>query len=176
MYKIKITHRFNAPLDKVQDARERRFENPEKFPELKGIKETYRKEDGRILKTKRNIELSAQIPKALRNVLKPEMLKCVDVSTYDLETGVHTWTVIPVQHKNVFKCKGKSIYKERSKPDGGVETVRDLEMTFEVKVPVVGKLAEQVLGKAYEKSLDKDRKSIKKMLNIMDEEDEDEED
>ncbi|MFH1539067.1 MAG: DUF2505 family protein [bacterium] len=175
MYKIKITHRFDAPLERVQEARERRFENLDKFPEMKGIDETYRKQEGNVLRTKRNIELSAQIPKALRNVLKPDMLKCVDESMYDLETGVHTWTVIPIQHRNVFKCKGKSIYRERDKPDGGVETVRDLEMTIEVKVPVVGKLSEQVLGKAYEKNLDKDRKSIKKMLNIMDEEEDEEE-
>ena len=165
--KIKVSHRFDAPLEKVQVARERRFENPDKFPELKHIKEIFREQKGNIIRTKRNIELSAQIPPAIRHVLKPEMLKCVDESEYNLETNVHTWTIIPEYYKDVFYSKGKSVYRERMKPNGTPETIRDLEMTMSVKVPIFGSIVEQVLGKAYEKNLEKDYQSIKKMLAIM---------
>ncbi|MEW5946614.1 MAG: DUF2505 family protein [bacterium] len=165
--KIKVTHRFNAPLEKVQEAREKRFENLDKFPEMKQYREFWREQKGNVLKTKRRIELSAHIPPALRGVLKPEMLRCVDDSEYDFDSGVHVWTVIPEHHRDVFFCKGKSVYRERIKQDGTPETVRDLEMVIKVKVPVVGKIAEQVLGKAYEKNLEKDCQTIKKMLGIM---------
>jgi hypothetical protein len=169
MMKYKGTHVFDAPIEMVELAREKRFEKPEFFPELKARKEIERIEEGNILKSKRTMELAAKVPPALRMILSPDMLNCIDESVYDRSTGVHTWTVVPSFKTELFRCTGQSKYKEIT-VGGEVKTQRELELTVEVKIPMLGKLAEQVVLDAYKKNVDKDVVTIKKMISIMKEE------
>ena len=169
MMKYKGTHVFDAPMEFVEQAREKRFERPEIFPEMKSRKEIERVEDGHILKSKRTMELSANVPPALRKILSPDMMKCIDESVYDRKTGVHTWNVVPMFKTDLFHCFGRSRYQEIQE-DGRVKTKRELELAVEVKVPFLGKLAEQVIMEGYRKSVEKDFKTIAKMIRILKEE------
>lgn len=166
MMKYKGSHVFDAPLEFVEQAREKRFERPDVFPELKSRQEIEHIEEGNILKSKRTMELAASVPPALRKILSPDMLRCVDESVYDRSTGVHTWNVIPQFKTDLFRCFGRSQYKEFKEGDK-VKTKRDLELSVEVKIPMLGKLAEQVILDGYKKNYEKDLKTIDKMIQIM---------
>lgn len=161
------TFHFKAPMDMVQEARERRFENTDQFPELKKHEEIERKEEGRIIRSKRKIELASNVPAPLRKIFSPEMLKCIDESVYNNETGEHTWDVKPTFKADVFTCHGYSKYTEYKDKDGETCTRRELELTVNVKLPLFGKVAEQFILDAYKKSVDKDNKTIDKMIGIM---------
>ena len=157
---------FDATFDQVWDARERRFENPDKFPELQKQELLERQEEGKLIRQKRKIELAASVPKALRAVLPDEMMKCIDMSEYDMEAGTHKFVVKPNFKTKVFKCWGLSRYTEFEE-GGQTKTRRELELNVEVKVPVVGKQAEKVVLEGYKKNVDRDNESIREMLTLM---------
>lgn len=157
---------LDGTFKQVWDAREKRFEHPEKFPEMKHQKVIEKREEGNKLFQKREIELSASIPKALQRVLSEEMMKCIDDSVYDLETGIHTWSVKSMTKNSIFKCTGYSKYTE-FETGGETKTRRLLEIEVKVNLPVIGSLAEQVIMEAYKKSLMKDNESIAEMVKMM---------
>lgn len=165
--KFKGNYNFKAPMHMVQEAREKRFENPEQFPEMKKHEEIDRKVDGQIITSKRKIELASSVPGALKTFLSPDMLKCIDTSVYNLATGEHTWDVKPTFKTDAFTCKGYSKYTEYKDASGEVNTKRELELTVTVTVPFVGKIAEQFILDAYKKNVEKDNKTIEKMITIM---------
>ena len=160
---------FDAPIDMIWEAREKRFENPDQFPELQKHEEIERVEEGHIIRSKRKLELASNVPGALRKVLSDDMLQCIDDSEYNMEEGTHKWNVKPTFKTDVFKCTGFSRYTE-IKEDDEVQTRREIMLEVKVKIPFVGKLAEQFILDAYKKNLDKDNKTIKKMIEIMKEE------
>lgn len=158
---------FDATADMVWEAREKRFENPDKFPELQHQELIERTQKGNVIRQKRKIELSASVPPALRAILPAEMLKCIDISEYDLDAGTHKFMVRPNFKTDVFKCYGTSKYTEFTGDDGKPRTKRELELSVEVKVPIVGKQAEKVILDGYKKNVERDNESIRKMIGIM---------
>ncbi|HOO55511.1 MAG TPA: DUF2505 family protein [bacterium] len=167
--KFKANYVLDGTISQVWEAREKRFENPEQFPELQKHEEIERKEEGNRIHSKRIVELSASIPKALQKVLSPEMLNCTDESIYDMDTNVHEWTITPNFKTKVFTCTGYSKYNEIEK-DGETKTKREVVLEVKVDIPIVGKMAEQVILDAYKKNLEKDNKTMSRMLKIMKEE------
>ncbi|GEM_PF-1650217 len=167
--KFKANFLFDGPIDMVWEAREKRFENPDKFPELQKHEEISRREEGKKIFSKRIIELSASIPKPLQKVLSDDMMKTIDESVYDMETNVHTWTITPKAGSKLFKCTGYSKYNEYEE-GGQRKTKRELELEVKVDLPLLGKMAEQVILEAYKKNLEKDNQTIAKMIRIMKEE------
>ncbi len=167
--KFKGDYVLNGTIDMVWEAREKRFENPEKFPELQKHEEIERREEGKKIYSKRIVELSASIPKPLRRILKPDMMKTLDDSVYDMETNVHTWTIAPKTGSKLFKCKGYSKYTEFEE-NSETKTKRVIELDVKVDIPILGKMAEGVILDAYKKNLFKDNDTIAKMLEIMKEE------
>jgi|WetSurMetagenome_2_1015567.scaffolds.fasta_scaffold419752_2 hypothetical protein len=164
--KFKSEYIFDGPIDMVWEAREKRFQNPERFPELQKHQEIERREEGKKIFSKRLIELTANIPKPLQRILSPEMLKCVDESEYDMDTNVHKWTVRPNFKAKVFTCIGYSKYDEFEE-GGSKKTKRHLELEVKVDIPLLGNMAESVVLEAYKKSLEKDNRTIAKMIEIM---------
>lgn len=158
---------FDAPADMVWEAREKRFENPDQFPELQHQELISREQNNNVVRQKRKIELSASVPSTLRAILPAEMLKCIDSSEYDLDAGTHKFVVRPNFKTDVFKCYGISKYTEFTGEDGKPQTRRELELNVEVKVPIVGKQAEKVILDGYKKNVDRDNESIRKMIGIM---------
>lgn len=167
--KMKAEYIFDGPTDMVWEAREKRFENPEKFPELQKHVELDRKEEGDKIYSKREIELASSVPKALQAVLKPDMLKCVDNSVYDLKEGTHKWDIKPKFKTSAFTCTGWSKYTDFEE-NGEKKTKREIVLEVKVKMPVVGKMAEQFILDAYKKNLKKDNDTIQKMIRMMKEE------
>jgi hypothetical protein len=164
--KFKGEYIFNGSIDMVWEAREKRFENPEQFPELQKHQEIERRTEGKKIFSKRLIEISGSIPKPLQKVLSPEMMKCTDESVYDMEANTHTWNVTPNFKTKVFKCIGYSKYNEYEE-NGEKKTKRLIELTVTVDIPLVGKMAEQVVLDGYKKNLERDNQSMAKMIEIM---------
>lgn len=164
--KFKKEYIFDGPIDMVWEAREKRFENPEQFPEMQKPQEIERREVGKKIFSKRLVELSASIPKPLQRILSPDMLKCVDESEYDMETNIHKWVISPNFKTKVFTATGYSKYDEFEE-GGNKKTKRYLELDVRVDIPFLGKMAEQVILDAYKKNLEKDNTTIAKMIGIM---------
>jgi hypothetical protein len=164
--KFKGEYVLNGPIDMVWEAREKRFGNPDLFPELQKHQEIERREEGKKIFSKRLIEISSSIPKPLQKVLSPEMLKCTDDSIYDMEANTHTWNVVPNFKTKVFKCTGYSKYIEFDE-NGEKKTRRIIELTVTVDIPLLGKMAEQVVLEGYKKNLDKDNQTMSKMIEIL---------
>ena len=163
---------FDAPSDMIWEAREKRFENPDKFPELQKHEELERREEDGKIYSKRKIELSASIPKPLRRVLSEDMMKCIDDSVYDLEAGTHKWEITPTFKTKAFKCTGFSKYTDFEE-NGEAKTKREIELEVKVNIPMLGTMAEQVILEAYKKNLDRDNESMKKMIGMMKQEKDD---
>lgn len=166
-YKMDIV--LDGPVDMVWEAREKRFENPDKFPEIQKHDELERREEGRKLFTKRRMELASKVPRPLRRFMKEEMLNMIDHSEYDMETGEHRWKYVPEAGSDFFSCKGYSKYTEFEE-GGEKKTRRKLEVEVKVTVPILGNIAEQFILDIIKKNLKKDTASIQKMLRIMKEE------
>lgn len=164
--KFKAEYVFNGPINMVWEAREKRFHTPDLFPELQKHQEIERREEGKKIFSKRLIEISSSIPKPLQKILSPDMLNCTDESVFDMETNVHTWNVVPNLKTKVFKCVGYSKYTEFD--DGGEKkTRRELELTVTVDIPLLGKMAEQVILDGYKKNLEKDNQTLTKMIEVL---------
>jgi hypothetical protein len=164
--KFKGEYIFNGPIGMVWEAREKRFENPEQFPELQKHQEIERREEGKKIFSKRLIEISSSVPKPLQKILSPEMFNCTDESVYDMESNVHTWNVVPNFKTKVFRCTGYSKYVEFDE-NGEKKTRRFIELTVTVDIPLLGRMAEQVILDGYKKNLDRDNQTISKMIGIM---------
>ena len=167
MVTTRYKHVFDAPLEKVNEAREKRFEHPDKFPDLKKVKVLEEKKEGKILKKKQYIEISSAIPKQARKFLPVDVLNCIDESVYDLEKNTHHWSVTSAKHKKIFKIDGDSEYVEFEE-DGRVKTKREYKISIKVNIPLFAKVAEQAILTTYVKNMKKDCESIKKMLRMMD--------
>lgn len=160
---------LDGPVDMVWEARERRFENPDKFPDLKNRHELSRREENGKLFVKSRVELANKVPSSLRKVIKPEMLNVIDDSVYELSTGIHTWTYTPEAKSDFFKSKGYSKYTEFEQ-GGEKKTRRALEIEVNIRIPIVGGLAEQFIIDLIKKNLLKDNESMQQMLRMMKEE------
>lgn len=169
--KFKLDIVLDGPIDLVWEARERRFENPEKFPELTKHQELNKRKDGSKLYVKSRIELASKVPDALKKILKPEMLNMIDDSVYDLDAGTHTWTYTPEAKSPFFSAKGRSQYTEFEE-GGKKKTRRRMEQDVTVSIPLIGKLAEQFIIDQIRKNVDKDTAGMQKMLKMMQEEQE----
>jgi len=163
--KFKKEYVLNGPVDMIWEAREKRYENLDKFPELKNRQELDRKEKDGMLHVKSKLKLASKVPGALRRVMKDDSFDIIDNSEYNLETGEHKFTYNSERAK-FFKCKGYSKYTEFEE-NGDKKTKRLLEFEVKVNVPVVGGLAEQFITDAIKKNLEKDNTSIERMIQMM---------
>ncbi len=164
--KFKAEYFFDGTPELIWEAREKRLENPDIFPELQKHKEVERREENGKIFSRRHIELASNIPGALKKVLSEDMMKCVDDSVYDLREGTHNWTIVPLAKNKIFRCTGKSKYTPFEK-DGKVMTKRELEFEVKVEIPIFGGKVEELIIDSYKKNLLKDNDSLAKMIAIM---------
>ena len=162
--KKKIVQEFDAPLDAVLKAREARWEEKEKIPDLKSADEILRREDDRVLFIERESSASSHIPEKFRKFVSPDMLKWKEHSTWHKDTNIHEWRVTPGSYGNMLDVRGRTVYEELSKGPAP-RSRRTLEITLNVKVPVLGPIAESMVFEAFKKNFAKDFDAIKERID-----------
>jgi hypothetical protein len=162
-----IVQEFDAPLKIVLSAREGRWLEKDKIPDLKSADEILRREDDKVIFIERESSASSHIPERLRKYVSPEMLKWTEHSTWHKDTNLHEWRVTPANYGGFLDARGKTRYEEIA-TGNRPRSRRTLEITLNVKVPVLGSIAENMIFVAFKKNFDKDFEAMnERAMNIM---------
>ncbi len=155
-----IVQEFNAPLKVVLSAREARWLEKDKIPDLKSADEIHRREDDKVIFVERESSASSHIPERFRKYVSPEMLKWTEHSTWHKDTNLHEWRVTPANYASFLDARGKTRYEEIA-AGNCPRSRRTLEITLNVKVPMLGPIAENMIFESFKKNFEKDFDAIK---------------
>lgn len=158
--KKQIVQYFNSPLEDVLKARQKRWDELEKIPDLKKAVELVRREDDELLYIERESSASSHVPENFRKFVSPNMLRWKEISTWHKRSNIHEWRVVPAQRSGYLDIRGRTIYEEIEE-GGRIRTRRTLVMDLKVRVPVLGPLAEAAVFEAFSKNFQKDYEAIK---------------
>ena len=103
------------------------------------------------------VDASKEIPGAAAKVLKPEMLIWIEESVWDPKTERFRWKVLPTAMKDKISCAGELWYE-----DQGDTTRRVVQGEITIKIPFVGKVAEQAILANLQKTYDATAKAESK--------------
>lgn len=158
--KYSVTHTFEVPLEDLLKAREDRYKNLDKFPDLKNIEMLEEKKVGDILHQKRKVHLGASMPQVLATALGDPSL--MEESTFDLKSLVHEFRMYPPNKENVVQIRGKSLYATLSPK----ESKRSYDIEIKSEVLFVSGLIEKAVEEIHRHTLEKDKASLRKFLNL----------
>ena len=112
--------------------------------ELENVKERHefwREEDDRFVHIKVRYSAMGMIPRPVRHILKPDMLTWIEESSYDKQGRFWTWNIVPHFFRDRITCKGKMSIVET----GPEACRRETRGFIDIRIPVVGDLAESVI-------------------------------
>ncbi|MCB1192495.1 MAG: DUF2505 family protein [Leptospiraceae bacterium] len=155
----KVTHTFNFPLSELLRAREDRYKNLDKFPDLRNVTLVEERKEGKNIFQKRKIGMSANLPPVLSAMLEEAVL--IEESVFDTETNTHSFKLFPPGNEKIVMIKGNSVYKAIS--DTSSERVYDVNIKSEVFL--VSGVIETTIESFHKLSLEKDKNSILKFLS-----------
>lgn len=159
--KYTVTHKFEYPLDKLLQAREDRYKHLDKFPDLKNITLVEEREEEGKTYQKRKISLASSMPPVIATLLEEAAL--LEESYFYTDTNTHEFTLFPPGNEKVVTIKGNSVYKSTS------DTTSERFYEVEVKsgVFLVSGLIEAAIEEIHKNSLEKDKNSIIKFIQGM---------
>jgi len=130
--KINVKDEFPFPADVVfHTFRDRMEEYVRYTPNITDIVIKEREEiDEKTLKMRCDWGGMGQIPKVVRSILKPEMLRWEDWQTWDADEMTNTWVIKPFYFREFVRCEG--VWK--FSPKGDDRTVVACSGVFEVKI------------------------------------------
>ncbi|MFC1474690.1 hypothetical protein ACFLQK_01480 [bacterium] len=130
--RINVKDEFPFPAEVVFLTFRDRMEEYVKYtPNITGIKIKEREEvDEKTTKIQADWAGMGQIPAAVRNILKPEMLSWEDWQTWDSEAMTNTWIIKPYYFREFVTCNGKWEYI----PKDDDKTIVKCTGVFEVKI------------------------------------------
>ncbi|MBX7058473.1 MAG: DUF2505 family protein [Leptospirales bacterium] len=167
MRKISIQQDFPHALAMLLDAREERYKRLDKFPELKNVHIVSESRHGRILDQKREISIADSMPAVIATLLPAGADVLVEVSQFDEDSHVHTFTVTPGgANDHIFRIKGVSRYYE----SGAGESARSYDIEIHSDAFLVGPLIENAIADVYARNLERDRRSILNFIQLLNEE------
>lgn len=158
--KYSVTHTFAVPLASLLQAREDRYKHLDKFPDLKNVTLLEEKTEGNIVTQKRKMSLEGSMPAVLSAALSDAAL--IEESTFDMKTNKHEFKISPPGKDSVFYIKGSSVYSAVSDN----ESSRSYEVEVKSGLLFVSPIVEKAIEEIHKHSLEKDRKSIAKFLNL----------
>ena len=153
-----VTHKFEVPLAELLKAREERYNQLDKFPELKNVTLLEEKKDGSKVFQKRKVSLGSSLPPVIATLLDDPSL--IEESSFDLETNTHIFKLSPPNKEKIVTISGTSIYREVTPTSS--ERVYDVEVKSEVFL--VSPLIEAAIEEIHKHSLEKDKNSINHFL------------
>lgn len=156
--KFKIEQVFDAPLAKVIEAREKRYEL---LPNIRKPDYLERKEDGGLVRSKRKFIVA--VPDGMSKIVPPDAVSFVDISVWDAAKGEHRWNIISDKFPRQITWQGATRYTEFD--DGGAKkTRRVMEGEVKVKIPFVGDQFEKMISSGFKKNFEKDHATIVEAL------------
>ncbi len=167
MRKISIQQEFPYPLAVLLRAREERYKQLDKFPELKNVHIVSESRNGHILDQKREISIADSMPAVIAALLPAGADLLVETSQFDEISHVHTFRVAPGGgNDHIFAIKGHSRYFEV----GEHEAARAYEIEITSQAFLVGPIVENAIAELYGGNLEKDRRSILHFIQLLNEE------
>ena len=167
MQKLNIKQEFPCSLEMLLRAREERYKRLDKFPELKNVEILSEERDGSTLRQTRRISLEESLPAVLTPLLSKDAQAMNEVSEFDLEKNLHTFTITPgggMEH--IFTIRGTSRYYALDDS----RAAREYDLGIESKAFLVGVAVEIAIAGVYRQTLDKDQKSITGFVKMLAEE------
>jgi len=162
--KLRQKFEYDYPLDLVvRITHYDLLENPDLLKEVMNIREvrmTHFKEyaDGRQ-EAEHSFSAYDEIPGFARAVIRPHMLAWKQVSKWNPRDMTYSFEIVPAFMKKSFSCRGAWKYSD----DNG-KTTRKLEGNLDVKIPVIGPMAEMFISRrVYEGHRDMNKKFLARM-------------
>ena len=162
MKQLSLSQDFDCPLELLLKLRQERYQNPERYPELKNIRVISEEREGTKLHQVRQISLSASLPESVSAFWPSSLEKFSEKSIFDTEKQTHDFEVSPADQNSLhfFHIKGRSQYKTL----GTMQCQRQYEVEVTSKAFLIGGLIETFLADLYTKNLEKDRQNILKAI------------
>lgn len=165
MQKFEIKQEFDCPLQILLRAREERYENLDKFPELKNVQIISEEKNGDIIKQKRHILIAESLPPVLNTLLPDGSDTLVEKSEFDLKRNIHTFSITPGGNMdNIFSIKGISNYFSLTDS----RSARQYNLEISSGAFLIGGIIEVTIAEIYRKNLEKDRISITEFIHDKD--------
>lgn len=158
--KYTVSHKFEVPLADLLKAREERYNQLDKFPELKNVTLLEERKEGAKVFQKRKVSLGSSLPSVVATLLEDPSL--IEESSFDLDTNTHVFKLAPPKNEKIVTISGKSIYREVTPTSS--ERVYDVEVKSEVFL--VSPLIEAAIEEIHKHSLEKDKNSINQFLGL----------
>ena len=164
MTPIDLVHIFNVSIDEyikiIFEPAEEEINDLTELPNVKEREEIERYEDEKIVRTKVRYSAMGFIPPPIRKYLKPHMLSWIEHSTWYKAERCWDWYIEPHFFKEIITCKGKMSLHE----DGTQKTKRITSGHLNIRIPVVGQMAENLIVTELKKNFDKEYRMFNQML------------
>jgi len=157
---FRLLQPFPASVEKVLAARERRFEDLSKHDGLKNQALLDRRQEGKVVVTKRALSLADKIPDAIKPLVPAGLLNLVETAHFDTETNTNRFVVTYVDNPDRLKITGVTKYIGESES----ASRREYEITVAMNVAFVGGLLENQIASSFRKGIEKDYENIKELL------------
>jgi hypothetical protein len=151
--KYEIYHEIDANIDdlvKLTQLREDR--DPRVYPNVTSTKLIKEERKGSKLLTVLETCANGDIPPKLRKLIKPEMLSWHEYGEFDFDTNEYRYKVKTFYLSNVFKMQGKVQWTRLGENKSG----RKMTVEIDIKVPILGRMAEKKISETQIENLDLD--------------------
>ena len=155
-----FSHTFDYSLEKVLEGREARYENREWWPEIIGSEIISEEEFEGAIKKVRSIKLENKLP--TNKLFKDSHYTATEVSKYDTNNAEYSIESTLNSHEKLLLFLEKSIYTRLNNDQD--KCIRTITLQVNVKVPLIGIVAEQAISSEFKKLSDKDRDTINQYL------------
>ena len=162
MKNFSLSQDFECSLELLLRLRQERYQDPERYPELKNIRTLSMKEEGTKIYEERQIILTTSLPEGLSSLLPSSLEKLNEKSIFDTEKHVHSFEITPGDQTNfaLFYIKGESKYTSL----GPSRCQRHYEVEVTSKAFLISSLIEGFIADFYMKKLEKDRENMLKAI------------
>ncbi len=144
--RVHVTFVFDEPLDVVvRDTEWELLHNMEAYGELLGLRHislsSMEENPDGTWRVEHHFRAFDEVPSFARAFIQPHMLEWKQISHWDPDNCINSFTIEPGYLKDYFSYEGSWAY--RSLPGGRTERILDGEM--HLNLPLIGPLAEQFL-------------------------------
>jgi hypothetical protein len=167
--RFEIVHDFDIPLDALELA----VLSPslvdrlaEKLPSIGKVSQKEHKLEGGKLERVWSYQANVKIPSFAQSYVSREMLAWDEHSTYELKTHASAWSIVPnikPEWRKYFHASGS--YELVSTPGGG--TKRVVRGELDLKVPVVGQMAERMIVNEVRKTFDAEAATLHDLATLV---------
>ena len=155
-----FSHFFDYSLEQVLEGREARYSNRDWWPEIISATIESEEEIIGILKKVRRIKLENKLPTG--KIFKDSNYTAIETSHYDVKNSNYKIESTLESHQKLVLFLENSEYQVLEEDKS--KCMRTITLKVDVKVPLLGKIAEQAISSEFKKISDKDKKTIEKYI------------